>query len=73
MDYVETLKTVLLENVNVEGIAFGVIDEVLEEALKEVVADMDNPLTDVLMASIYPPLELAIKAIITKKLVGLLE
>lgn len=73
MDYVEKLKEVLLANVNIEGIAFGVIDDVLEEALNEVVADMDNPLTSVLMASIYPPLEVALKALITKKVAGLIE
>ena len=56
----ELLK-ILADNVNLKGIAYDMIDEVLEEALKKVVADSSNPFDDMLMASVYPILEKEVK------------
>lgn len=60
----EELIELLKENINVEGIAFGLIDSVLEEALIKVVADSENKLDDMLMASIYPILESEMKKLL---------
>lgn len=73
MDYVEKVKSILLENINLSGIAAGIIDEVLEEALNKVVADSSNPFDDMLMESVYPILEKELKALINEKLSGLNE
>ena len=63
----ELLK-ILADNVNLKGIAYDMIDEVLEEALKKVVADSSNPFDDMLMASVYPILEKEVKKLIDEHL-----
>ena len=68
----EQLLKALLDNINLEGMAFDIIDNVLEDALKRVVADSENTLDDMLMASIYPILEKEMKSLISEKLDGLL-
>jgi len=66
-------KSILLENINIEGLAFGMIDDILEEALMEVVADTDNPFDDVMMASIYQPLEDMLKLKISERITVITE
>ena len=73
MDIKKELTEAVLDNINLKQMSFDIIDNVLEEGLNEVVADMENPLTQMLMDSIYPPLELALKALIAKKLDELVE
>ena len=63
---------ILLDNVNLGGMAFSIIDDVLEEALKKVVADSSNPFDDMLMASVYPVLEKELKDLITEQINKLL-
>lgn len=45
-----------VENINMGGIATGVLDMLLEPALKKLVARTDTPFDDAMMASIYPKL-----------------
>lgn len=69
----EKLVKILLENVNVSGIAFALIDDVLEEALQKVVDDSTNTVDDMLMAAIYPILEKELKELLQKKIDEVLE
>ena len=73
MDYLEKVKSILIENINLNGIAVSIIDEVLEEALNKVVSDSSNPFDDMLMASVYPVLEKELKSLIEEKLSAINE
>jgi len=68
MDYKEKLIAILKDNINLEGIVFSILDEVLEEALNKVVADTTNPFDDMLMSSVYPIIEKEVKKLISEKL-----
>lgn len=68
MDTKEKLLNILFKNFNFEGLANDIIDEVLEEALKKVVADSENSFDDMLMAAVYPTLEKELKEQIKKLL-----
>lgn len=63
----------VLKNVNVPGLAFDLIDEVLEKALQKVVDNSSNKFDDMLMAAIYPTLEKELKELIQKKYDELIE
>ena len=64
----EKLIAVLLENINLEGIAFALIDDVLETALDELVASTETTFDDMAKAALWAPLEGMIKAAIVKKI-----
>ena len=72
MDLKKPLLNVVKESVqikiNLVGLADGLVDEVLEPALKEVVADTTNTFDDMAMAMVYPSLELKLKELYKKKL-----
>jgi len=57
MDIKYKLLDIVNKRVDVAGIAEDVVEQILEEALKKVVADSSNKLDDMLMASIYPLLK----------------
>lgn len=59
---------IVKKNINVKGIVFDILDEVLEEALKSAVAKSENKIDDMLMASVYPIIEKELKELIEKKL-----
>jgi len=61
MSDVEKVKASVLKNLNVPGLMGDVLDEVLEPALKALVADTANKLDDILLAAIYPQLEAELK------------
>jgi hypothetical protein len=65
------LKKLVLDSVDLEKLAFGVIDEVLEKALNEVVAKSENKIDDAVAAMIYPILEVEIKKFISAKVAEL--
>lgn len=67
----EKLVKLLLESIDLNGLAAGLIDEILEEALKKVVADSSNTMDDMLMAAIYPVLEKELKEKIKELVDGL--
>jgi len=58
----------LIASIDLKGLANGLVDEVLEEALKKIVADSSNTVDDMLMAAIYPVLEAELKKVIEAKL-----
>ena len=64
----ENLIKTLLEAIDLSKLASGLIDNVLEEALRKVVADSENSMDDMLMAAIYPVLEKEIKELIEKEI-----
>jgi len=69
----KALVQIVKDNINLGGIASDVLDEVLEPALKKVVADTSNPLDDMLMASIYPVLEAELKKLVEEQINKLLK
>lgn len=58
---------IVLKNVNLPGLLFDTIDEVLEPALDKIVADSKNPFDDMAKASLYPLLEKELKELAQKK------
>lgn len=58
----------LLESIDLKKLANGVVDNVVEEALKKVVADSSNPIDDMVMASLWPVLEIELKKLIEEHL-----
>ena len=62
------LLSILVESVDLKKLANGVLDNVIEEALKKVVADTTNPFDDMAMASLWPVLEAEVKKMIEEKL-----
>lgn len=62
------LLNVLVKSIDLKVMANGLLDEVLEEALKKVVADTSNPIDDMVMATLWPVLEKEVKALIEEKL-----
>lgn len=68
----DKLLAIVKKRIDVSGIFVDLLDELLEPALKKVVADTSNPLDDVLMQSIYPVLEQVIKDLADEKLKELL-
>ena len=64
----EELLKVLVSSIDLKKMATGLIDEVIEEALKKVVADSSNPIDDMVMATLWPVLEKEIKKLIEEKL-----
>ena len=56
----------LHEHLNIPGLVQDMLDEVLEPALKKVVADTSNPFDDVLLGAIYPVLEKELNELVQK-------
>lgn len=52
----DELKKVALENINLEGLALGALDKVLEPILDELVADSSTPVDNLIKEALYPPL-----------------
>lgn len=59
---------VLIKSIDLKALANGIVDEVVEESLKKVVADSSNPIDDMVMASLWPVLEVELKKVIDEKL-----
>lgn len=57
----------VVKNVNLPGLVFDIIDEVLEPALDKIVAESSNPFDDMAKASLYPLLEKELKELAQKK------
>jgi hypothetical protein len=53
--------------VDLKKLAHGLIDDALEPALRQVVADTKNPFDDMLLVAVYPSLEAHLKKLIDKK------
>lgn len=62
------LLEVLVKSVDLKKLANGIIDEVIEEALKKVVADSKNTFDDMAMGALWPVLEVEVKKLVEEKL-----
>lgn len=58
----------LVESIDLKSLANAIVDNVIEEALKKVVADSANTIDDIVMASLWPLLEKEVKQMIEEKL-----
>lgn len=65
------IKKILLDSIDVEKLAFAVIDEALEPALKEAVLKSENKIDDSVVALLYPIIEAEVKKIISAKIAEL--
>lgn len=68
MDVKNAALETLVSAIDLKKLANGLIDNVLEEALKKVVADSSNTFDDMAMAALWPVLEKEVKKIIEEKL-----
>ena len=67
-DLSDKLKASVKARFDFKGFSDDIIDEILEPALKKVVADSGNPFDDMLMAAIYPVLEAELKKLISESI-----
>lgn len=65
------VKKIILESIDVEKLAFAIIDEALEPALKEAVLKSENKIDDSVMALLYPVIEAELKKVISEKIAEL--
>jgi hypothetical protein len=61
------LANIALESIDLEKLAFGIIDEVIEEAIDKVVADSSNQYDDMVKSVLWPLIEKEVKALVSKK------
>ena len=64
----EKLLKVLVKSIDLKELANGIIDEVIEEALKKAVADSSNAYDDMAYAALWPVMEKEAKKLIEEKL-----
>lgn len=57
---------VLLESIDLNKLAEGVLDDLIDEALQKVVDDSSNPFDNAAKAMIYPLLSAEIKKVVAK-------
>jgi len=65
------IKKVLLDSIDLEKLAAALIEEGLEPALKQVVADSSNLVDDAVFATVYPPLKLELHKFIAAEVAKL--
>ena len=63
----EKLIKVLLDSIDLEKLAVGLVEEVLEQAIKDAVAKTATPIDDAVVAMILPALNPALEALIKKE------
>lgn len=65
------LIAVAVEAIDLEKLAVGLIDKVLEPALDKLVAKSENKIDDAVKAMVYAPLEAELKELIAKEVAEL--
>lgn len=65
------IKKIVLESIDLEKLAFAIIDEALEPAIKEAVLKSENKIDDSVVALLYPIIEAEVKKIISAKIADL--
>jgi hypothetical protein len=65
------VKKLLLDSIDLEKLAFGLIDDVIEVALKEAVAKSATPIDDSVVAILYPIIEVEVKKLVSAKIAEL--
>jgi hypothetical protein len=68
MDIKKPLLDAVVNSIDLKKLASAIFDNVVEEALKEVVANSETQFDDMAMAALWPHFEKAAKALIEKKL-----
>ena len=64
----DELLKLLLESIDLKKLANGIVDNVIEESLKKVVADSSNTFDDSAMLMLWPLVEKEVKKLIEEKL-----
>ncbi len=64
----DKLLKILVQSIDLKGLANALVDEVIEESLKKVVADSANTFDDMALAALWPMLESEVKKLIEDKL-----
>jgi hypothetical protein len=67
MDIKEKMKNILLANVNVSGVALGVLDDIIEEALQRVVDNTSNPYDNMIKDMLWPLVRAEIARLLDEK------
>lgn len=65
------IKKIVLESIDLEKLAFAIIDEALEPAIKEAVLKSENKIDDSVVALLYPIIEAEVKKSISAKIADL--
>jgi len=65
------IKKILLDAIDLEKLAVGLIEQALEPALKKVVADSSNLVDDAVFAMVFPPLKLELHKFIAAEVAKL--
>ena len=65
------IKKIVLESIDLEKLAFAIIDEALEPAIKEAVLKSENKIDDSVVALLYPIIEAEVKKISAAKIAEL--
>lgn len=65
------VKKLVLDSIDLEKLAFALIDEVVEPALKEAVAKSATPIDDAILGVLYPVVEAEIKKLVAAKIAEL--
>jgi len=68
----EKLIAIISKNINIGGLFADALDELLEPALKKIVADTENTFDDALMA-VYPMLSEQIKLMVAEEIKKLVD
>lgn len=65
------VKKILLDSIDLEKLAIGLLEGGLEPALKKVVEDSSNKVDDAIFAMVYPPLKLELHKFIAAEVAKL--
>jgi hypothetical protein len=65
------VKKILLDSIDVEKLAFALIDDVVEVAVKEAIAKSATPIDDAVVAMLWPTIEVEVKKLISAKIAEL--
>lgn len=71
LDVAKELGHIALEAIDLEKLAVGIIDRLLEPALDNLVASTATPVDDAIKAVVYGPLEAELKKLIAKEIADL--
>lgn len=64
----EELMKLLIESIDLKGLANGIVDQVIQKSLEKVVKDSSNTIDDAIMPLLWPLLEKEVKELIEKEL-----
>lgn len=68
MDIKKAALEIVVESIDLKKLATGIVDQVLEEAIKNAVAKSENKIDDVVAPMLWPLIEKEVKQLIEDKL-----